>query len=77
MVVEHQPAELGGDMEALGEVEIVLAGRRISWSRIRSAIPSFRTAVSPNPLPEPDMRLSPHPALHQTLFSRQVKLCAA
>jgi hypothetical protein len=31
----------------------------------RGAVPIFRSVRFPGPLPEPDVRLPPHPALHE------------
>jgi hypothetical protein len=37
------------------------------WSRVGARCPAFLLARFPDPLPEPDVRLPPHPALHEVL----------
>ena len=48
------------------DADVFARGLRVAWSRVGGAVPAFRLVVSPNPLPEPDVRLSAHPALHLT-----------
>ena len=62
--------KLAGLDELTGNPDVFARWLDVSWSRVGGAVPAFRLVVSPNPLPEPDVRLSAHPALHLTRDSR-------
>ncbi len=73
VVVNGHAHQLSRLDELPRDPDVFTRGLRVAWSRDRSAIQGLLAAVSPIPLPKPDVPVSEHPAFHLT-YTRGILL---
>ncbi|MDG4803169.1 hypothetical protein O7618_21900 [Micromonospora sp. WMMD980] len=76
-LISRVPADRRGLAAARLIAAAVIAGIAAWWGRVRARCRPFGPVVSLTRPPEPDVRVSAHPALHEHMPSGQVLVVAA